>query len=188
MFFCGEAGPRAPRCPLELTEKTGPNGPESHTLSSRWGDLGIHTSGPPYCQADKSSNKHSHANDPQSIKKAVSKETATCPIRDTLCHPRRSVPLWPPYRPVPRPGIALCDSLERRTAHLIIPGALWANPPPRGLRRRSPGGGPGLLAGARPSPTARRDPRGAPGGVPHVRGDAAVLILGGHGGRRSLLR
>jgi len=64
LLFCGEAGPRAPRCPLKLTEQAGPNGPESHAVASPWGDLGIHTSGPPYCQADKSSIKHSHANDP----------------------------------------------------------------------------------------------------------------------------
>jgi len=110
LFFCGEAGPRAPRCPLKLTEQAGPNGPESHAVASPWGDLGIHTSGPPYCQADNSSNKHSHANDPQSIKISVRKEKATCPIRDTPCHPRRSVPRWQPYQPVPRPRIALCDS------------------------------------------------------------------------------
>jgi len=109
LFFCGEAGPQAPRCPLKPTEQSGPNGPESHAVASPWGDLGIHTSGPLYCQADKSSNKHSHANDPQSIKISASKEKATCPIRDTPCHPGRSVPRWQPYRPVPRPSIALCD-------------------------------------------------------------------------------
>jgi len=48
LFFCGEAGPRAFRCPLKLTEQEGPNGPESPTVASPWGDLGIHTSGPPY--------------------------------------------------------------------------------------------------------------------------------------------
>jgi len=106
LFFGGEAGPRAPRCPLKLPEKAGPNGPESHTVASPWGDLGIHTSGPPYCQADKSSNKHSHANDPQSIKISASKDKATCPIRVTPCQRRRSVPRWQPYRPVPPPGIA----------------------------------------------------------------------------------
>jgi len=31
---CGEAGPRAPRCPLKLTEQAGPNGPESHAVAS----------------------------------------------------------------------------------------------------------------------------------------------------------
>ena len=106
LFFGGEAGPRAPRCPLKLPEKAGPNGPESHTVASPWGDLGIHTSGPPYCQADKSSNKHSHANDPQSIKISARKDKATCPIRVTPCQRRRSVPRWQPYRPVPPPGIA----------------------------------------------------------------------------------
>ena len=44
-------------------------------------------------------------------------------------------------------------------------------------RRRSPGGGPGLLAGGGPPPGARRDPRGTPRGVPHVRGNAAVLLV-----------
>jgi len=58
----------------------------------------------------------------------------------------------------------------------------------RGARRRPPGGGPGLFSGAGPSPGARRDSRWAPRGVPHVCGDAAVLLLGGHGGRRRLLR
>ena len=56
LFFWGEAGPRAPRCPLKLTEQAGPNGPESHRVASPWGDPGIHTSGPPYCKADNSSN------------------------------------------------------------------------------------------------------------------------------------
>jgi len=45
---CGEARRRAPRCPLEITEQAGPNGPESHTVDSPRGDLGIHTSRPPY--------------------------------------------------------------------------------------------------------------------------------------------
>jgi len=72
--FCGEAGPRAPRCPLKLFEQAGPNGPESHTVASPRGDLGFHISGPPYCQADNSSNKHSHANDPQSIKILLSSQ------------------------------------------------------------------------------------------------------------------
>jgi len=48
LFFCGEAGPRAFRCSLKLTEQARPNGPESNTVASPWGDLGIHTSGPPY--------------------------------------------------------------------------------------------------------------------------------------------
>ena len=65
LFASGKAGPRAPRCPLELTELAGPIGPKSHTVASPWGDLGIHTTGPPHCQADKLSNKHSHANDKQ---------------------------------------------------------------------------------------------------------------------------
>ena len=52
----GEAGPRVPRCPLKLTEQAGPNGHESHTVASSWGDLEIHNSGPPYCKADNSSN------------------------------------------------------------------------------------------------------------------------------------
>jgi len=56
LFFCGEAGPRAPRCPLKLTEQAGPNGPESHAVASPWGDLGIYNSGPPYCKADNSNN------------------------------------------------------------------------------------------------------------------------------------
>jgi len=55
-FFCGEAGPRAPRCPLKLPEQAGTKGPESHTVASPWGYLGIHTSGSPYCYADNSSN------------------------------------------------------------------------------------------------------------------------------------
>jgi len=54
--FCGEAGPRAPRCPLKLTEPADPNGPESHAAASPWGDLGIHNSGSPYCKADNSNN------------------------------------------------------------------------------------------------------------------------------------
>jgi len=56
LFFGGETGPRAPRCPLILSEQVGPIGTESHTVASPWEDLGIHTSGPPYCKADKSSN------------------------------------------------------------------------------------------------------------------------------------
>jgi len=56
VIFCGEAGPRAPRWPLKLTEQSGPNGPESHAVASPWGDLGIHNSGPPYCKADNSNN------------------------------------------------------------------------------------------------------------------------------------
>ena len=56
LFCCWEAGPRAPRCPLKLFEQVGPNGPESQTEASPWGDLGIHTSGPPYCKADNSSS------------------------------------------------------------------------------------------------------------------------------------
>ena len=56
LIFCGEAGPRAPRCPLELTEQVGPIGPESHAVASPWGDLGFHTSGLPYCKADNSSD------------------------------------------------------------------------------------------------------------------------------------
>ena len=47
LFFCGEAGPRAPRCPLKLTEQAGPNVSESDAVASPWGDLGIHNSGPP---------------------------------------------------------------------------------------------------------------------------------------------
>ena len=54
--FCGEAGPRALRCPLKLIEQAGPNGPESHSVASPWGNLGIHASGPPYCKADNSRN------------------------------------------------------------------------------------------------------------------------------------
>jgi len=126
LFFCGKAGPRAPRCPLKLTEQAGPNGPESHAVASPWGDLGIHTCGPPYCQADKSSNKHSHANDPQSIRISASKDKATCPIRVTPCQRRRSVPRWRTYRPVPRPGIALCD---------IAPFSAWTVP---GQTRQAP--------------------------------------------------
>jgi len=110
LFFCGEAGPRAPRCPLKLTERAGPNGSESHAVACPWGYLGTHTSGPPYCQADKSSNKHSRASDPQSIEISASKEKTTCPIPVTPCQRRSSVPRWQPYRPVPRPGIALCDT------------------------------------------------------------------------------
>jgi len=126
LFFCGEAGTRAPRCPLKLTEQAGPKGPESHAVASPWGDLGIHTSGSPYCQADTSSNKHSDANDPQSIKISASKEKATCPIRDTPCQPRRSVPRWQPYRPVPRSSIALC---------VIAPFSAWTV---SGQTRQSP--------------------------------------------------
>jgi len=56
LSFCGEAGPRAHRCPFKLTEQVGPNGPESHAVASPWGDLEISNSGPPYCNADNSSN------------------------------------------------------------------------------------------------------------------------------------
>jgi len=56
LFFRGEAGPRAPRCPLKLTEPADPNGPEYHAIASPWGDLGIPHSGPPYCKADNSNN------------------------------------------------------------------------------------------------------------------------------------
>jgi len=56
LFFCGEAGPRAPRCPLKLTEQAGPNGPDSHAVAYPSEDLGIRYSGPPYCKADNSSN------------------------------------------------------------------------------------------------------------------------------------
>jgi len=55
-FFCGQALARVPRCPLKLTEQAGPNGPESLAVASPWADLGIYTSGPPYCKADNSSN------------------------------------------------------------------------------------------------------------------------------------
>jgi len=55
-FFCGEAGPWAPRCPLELSVQAGANGPESHTVASTWGDLGIHISGSPHCEAHNSSS------------------------------------------------------------------------------------------------------------------------------------
>ena len=48
LTICGEAGLGAPRCPLKPTEKAGPNVPKSHAVASPWGDLGIHTSGPPY--------------------------------------------------------------------------------------------------------------------------------------------
>jgi len=80
------------------------------------------------------------------------------------------------------------EGLERWAAHPVLRGPRGDPPPPRGPRRRSRGGGPGLLAGAGPSPRARRDPRGTPRGVPHVRGNAAVLLRGGHGGGRRLLR
>ena len=56
LWFYAETEPRAPRCPLNLSEQAGSNGPESHTVASPRGDLGIHASGPPYCQADQSSN------------------------------------------------------------------------------------------------------------------------------------
>jgi len=56
LFFCGEAGPRAPRRAFKLTKKAGPNGPESHAVASPWGDLEIPKSGPPYCNADNSIN------------------------------------------------------------------------------------------------------------------------------------
>jgi len=47
LFSCAQAGPRAPRCPLELSEQAGPNCPASDAVASPGGDLGIHTSGPP---------------------------------------------------------------------------------------------------------------------------------------------
>ena len=56
LLFYAEAGPRVPRCPLNLSEQAGSNGPESHTVASPRKDLAIHTSGPPKCQADKLSN------------------------------------------------------------------------------------------------------------------------------------
>jgi len=46
LLFRGEAGPRAPRCPLEISEHAGKNEHESSTEASPEGDLGIHTSGP----------------------------------------------------------------------------------------------------------------------------------------------
>jgi len=52
LFFSAEAGPRAPFFPVKLTEQAGLNGPESHTVASPWGDLGIRTSGPTYCKED----------------------------------------------------------------------------------------------------------------------------------------
>ena len=108
--------PPCRRRPLKLTDRAGPNGLESHAVASPWRHLGIHTSGPLYCRADISSKKHSHEYDPQSIKIPASKEKATCPIRDTPCHPRRSVPRCQPYRPVPRPSIALCDTAAQPVA------------------------------------------------------------------------
>ena len=42
--------------PRKVTEQAGPNGPESHAVASPWEDLGIHTSGSPYCRAEKSSH------------------------------------------------------------------------------------------------------------------------------------
>jgi len=98
IFFCGEAGPRAPRCPLKLTEQAGPNGPEAHTVASPWEDLRIHTSGPPCCKAHNSSNGHTNANDPQSIKIPTSKDCATCPNRGVTRHPRLPAPNLPPGR------------------------------------------------------------------------------------------
>jgi len=93
LLLCGETGPRAPRCPLKLTEQAVPKGPDTHAVASPWGALGIHTSGPPYCEAEKSRNEHSHANDPQSINISASKEKATCPIRDTPCSLTIGAPL-----------------------------------------------------------------------------------------------
>jgi len=95
-FVCGVAGPRAPRCPLKLSEPAGPNGPESHTAASPWGDLGIHTSGPPYCKADNARHVHENVNDSQSIKIPTSKNSATGPICGVTRHPGRPAPHRPP--------------------------------------------------------------------------------------------
>ena len=97
--FCGEAGPRAPCCPLKLSEQAGPNSPESHTVAFPRGDLGVHTRGPPYYKAQNSSNWHTNANDPQSIKIPTSKDSATCPNRGVTPHPRRPASHRPPGRP-----------------------------------------------------------------------------------------
>ena len=51
LFFCREAGPRAPRRLLKQSEQAGPNGPESRTVASPGGDLGIHTRGRSYSSA-----------------------------------------------------------------------------------------------------------------------------------------
>ena len=96
LCFCGEAAPRASRCPLNISEQAGPNGPESHTAASLWGDLGIHTSGPPYCEEDNSSNRRGKENDPQSVKIPTSKDSATCPNRGVTRHPRLPARHRPP--------------------------------------------------------------------------------------------
>jgi len=41
---------------FKLSKQAGPNGLESRTVASPWGDMGIHTSGPPYSKAENSSN------------------------------------------------------------------------------------------------------------------------------------
>jgi len=99
LCFCGEAGPRAPRCPLKLTEQAGPNGPESHAVACPWGDLGIHNSEPPYCKADNSNNGQPNANDPQSIKIPPSTDIATCPNRGVTRLSRHPVYQRPPGQP-----------------------------------------------------------------------------------------
>jgi len=97
--FGGEVGPLAPRCPLKLFEQAGPNGPESHTVASPRGDLGIHISEPLYFKADNSRKRRTNAKDPQLIEIPTSKDSATCPNRGVTHHPRRPAPHRPPYRP-----------------------------------------------------------------------------------------